>query len=171
MIRHFTATGFVIVGGATLVHWHEKVQEWLPPGGHIEPDEDPVQAVLREVKEETGLDVRILPTSELPEISNLEQVVPPYTVMIEDVYDNKVGKHQHIDLIYFSTPVNLPSSGDLPGVPEGWHWVDRDALVESRALAAPNGKMVAPPEDVLKLGIVGLDLLETGRVDASLTRA
>ena len=29
-------------------------------GGHIEPDEDPVQAVLREVREETGLDVEIV---------------------------------------------------------------------------------------------------------------
>ena len=46
MIRHFTATGFVINGDATLLHWHHRVQAWLPPGGHIEPNEDPVQAVL-----------------------------------------------------------------------------------------------------------------------------
>ena len=64
MIRHFTATGFVINGDATLLHWHRRVQAWLPPGGHVEPDEDPVQAVLREVKEETGLDVQIIPTQQ-----------------------------------------------------------------------------------------------------------
>lgn len=33
---------------------------WAVPGGSIEPDETPVQAAIREVKEETGLEVRIV---------------------------------------------------------------------------------------------------------------
>ena len=32
---------------------------WLPPGGHIEVNEDPIEAVLREVLEETGLEVEV----------------------------------------------------------------------------------------------------------------
>ena len=60
--RHFTATGFVVNGDATLLHWHKKVQEWLPPGGHVDLNEDPVQTTLREIKEETGFDVEIVPT-------------------------------------------------------------------------------------------------------------
>ena len=36
----------------------------LPPGGHIEENEDPVQAALREVCEETGLRAAVVPTSE-----------------------------------------------------------------------------------------------------------
>jgi 8-oxo-dGTP pyrophosphatase MutT (NUDIX family) len=110
MIRHFTSTGMVAYGGAALVHWHAKVQAWLAPGGHVEPNEDPVQATLREVKEETGLDVRILPTSAIPSISNLDQVLPPFTVMIENVIDEKHGAHQHIDFIYFTTPVVDPAT-------------------------------------------------------------
>ena len=54
-VRHFTATGFVVHEGATLLHWHPKVKMWLPPGGHIEPNEDPVEAALREIEEETGV--------------------------------------------------------------------------------------------------------------------
>ena len=42
-VRHFTATGFVVYMDATLLHWHPKVKMWLLPGGHIEPNEDPVQ--------------------------------------------------------------------------------------------------------------------------------
>ena len=37
--------------------------EWTNPGGAIEPGEHPAQAIVREVKEETGLDVRPLRVS------------------------------------------------------------------------------------------------------------
>lgn len=42
-----------------LVH-HKKLQKWVQPGGHIEDHEDPEQAAIREVKEETGLDIVLL---------------------------------------------------------------------------------------------------------------
>ena len=157
MIRHFTSTGIVVSGSASLVHWHAKVQAWLAPGGHIEPNEDPVQATLREVKEETDLDVKILPTYASPSISNLEQVSAPYTIMVEDVYDKEVGKHQHIDFIYFTTPAE-PSSG-LPSVPDGWHWLSEADLKNEKRLQAPNGELVAPPEDVIKLSLEAIQTL------------
>ena len=150
--RHFTATGFVINGDATLLHWHHRVKAWLPPGGHIEPDEDPVQAVLREVKEETGLDVQIIPTQTTPEIPNLDQVTPPRTILVEDVYDQKVGKHQHIDLIYYT---HIP--GPRPNPPEGWIWFTDDDLANGHAAPNPNGISEAPPEDVVTLGLEGIN--------------
>jgi 8-oxo-dGTP pyrophosphatase MutT (NUDIX family) len=36
---------------------HKKLGKWLPPGGHIEPNELPDDAACREVLEETGLKV------------------------------------------------------------------------------------------------------------------
>jgi len=33
---------------------HKKAQLWLPPGGHVEPDEDPKDTVRRECLEELG---------------------------------------------------------------------------------------------------------------------
>ena len=146
--RHFTATGFVVNGDATLLHWHHRVQAWLPPGGHVEPDEDPVQAVLREVKEETGLDVELFPTQYVPEISNLDQVPAPRTILVEDVYDQKVGAHQHIDMIYFCRV-----SGPRPLAPEGWVWYTSDDLANKRAATNPDGIREAPPEDVVTLGL------------------
>ncbi len=162
--RHFTATGFVVHNGATLLHWHHRVQAWLPPGGHIEPDEDPVQAVLREIREETGLEAEIVPASPLPEISNLHQLHPPRTILVEDVYDDKVGKHQHIDLIYFTRVVgddvdarDRDSDEGHPEVPKGWVWVERDELEAGTVIAAASGEICAPPEDVVVLGIAALD--------------
>ncbi len=52
--RHLTATGFVVKDGQVLLHWHRKNRLWLPFGGHLEANEDPVQTVLREVEEGLG---------------------------------------------------------------------------------------------------------------------
>lgn len=153
MIRHFCSTGFVVHDGAILLHWHRKVQAWLPPGGHIEPDEDPVQATLREVLEETGVPVRIVPTTNQLPIGNLGQVEAPYAVMIEDVFDDKYGAHQHIDFIYFTVPVAIP----LPALPDGWRWVSRQDLERAALIPSPNGKSEPPPEDVLKLGLAAIE--------------
>ncbi|MEC9365812.1 MAG: NUDIX domain-containing protein, partial [Chloroflexota bacterium] len=49
------------------LHRHPKIKLWLPPGGHVEADEDPVEAVLREIKEETGL---LAAVSETPNQKN-----------------------------------------------------------------------------------------------------
>ena len=55
---HFTASGFVVSSDRStllLVH-HTKLDKWLQPGGHIEPDDaDLLGAAMREVAEETGL--------------------------------------------------------------------------------------------------------------------
>ena len=85
MIRHFTATAFVIHYNGVALHWHKKIDAWLPPGGHIEPNEDPVQAVLREVYEETGLHVSVVPTSPIIDLAYPKQVLPPFTIEIEEV--------------------------------------------------------------------------------------
>lgn len=39
---------------------HKKAELWLPPGGHVDPGEDPKETVRREAKEELGMDVEFL---------------------------------------------------------------------------------------------------------------
>ena len=56
----FTVAVFVVHQDRVLVVHHRKLDKWLPLGGHIELDEDPEQAALREAKEESGLDVELL---------------------------------------------------------------------------------------------------------------
>ncbi|HEX6506841.1 MAG TPA: NUDIX domain-containing protein [Chloroflexota bacterium] len=99
--RHFTATTFVVHGGKVLLHRHPKQGLWLPPGGHIERDEFPHVAAVREIEEETGLRVR-LHSEELAEALSREMecaVVPqPAFILVEDIN----AFHQHIDLTYFA---------------------------------------------------------------------
>jgi 8-oxo-dGTP pyrophosphatase MutT (NUDIX family) len=156
VIRHFVSTGFVVHDNAVLLHWHGKVQAWLPPGGHIEDNEDPVQAILREVREETGIEVQVVPHQRRLQINNLGQVDAPFAVMVEDVFDQRHGAHQHIDFIYFMRPV-----GD-PATPDGWVWVTRRDLESGTPISSPNGKREPPPEDVLKLGLAAIEAVARG---------
>jgi len=59
--------------GAILLHRREDTQRWSIPGGAMEPGESIAQTVVREVKEETGLDVE--PVSILGVYSNPRHVV------------------------------------------------------------------------------------------------
>lgn len=55
---HLTASAFVVSpdGGSLLLVHHQKLQRWLQPGGHVEPDDvDIFAACAREVREETGV--------------------------------------------------------------------------------------------------------------------
>ena len=153
--RHFVATAFVVYGDAVVLHWHRKVKAWLPPGGHVEANEDPVQAALREVLEETGLRVDIVPTVPLLPMSNIEQVQPPVTILIEDIPDDGEGPHKHIDFIYFTVPKESPDV-----VPPGWKWFTRDELIEGSAAINENGVPAPPPDDVLHLGIAAIEAVE-----------
>ncbi len=136
MIRHQTATGFIVHREKTLLHYHPKVREWLPPGGHIEKNEDPLEAIVREINEETGLSsdykkyndfVYPVPTNEILSISNLEQVYAPYSIMLENVYDREVGEHQHIDHIYFFA-LHIKDEKKMPKLANIWKWVDINQL-------------------------------------------
>ena len=55
--------GVVIFRGKILVlykNYHNKYEGWVLPKGTVEPGEEHAQTALREVKEETGADARIV---------------------------------------------------------------------------------------------------------------
>ena len=152
-IRHFTATGYVVVNESVLLHWHSKVGAFLPPGGHIEPNEDPVQALHREITEETGLEAVIMPHEPLLDISYPQQIYPPVTVMIEDIHDPQTGYHQHIDMIYFCRgPKTLHS------LKKGWFLVTQNQLLNNEAMTSSLGQMITIPDDVRLLSLRAINL-------------
>ena len=94
--RDFTATTFVVHENRTLLLLHRKLGIWVPPGGHIDPNELPDQAALREVREECGLDVELFDQGR--PIGSIRILPQPYCILLEDIGP----QHQHIDLIYFA---------------------------------------------------------------------
>lgn len=89
----------MIEGGRVLMVKHEKLGVYLPPGGHVEPNETPSEAVVREFREETGLLVK--PTGPRLGISSDDVVEEPLplAILLETVrYPGEV--HIHYDLVF-----------------------------------------------------------------------
>ena len=152
--RHFTATGFLVSGDSVLLHWHAKVLEWLPPGGHIEPNEDPVQAVLREIQEETGLKAEIYGAPYLKESMGFPYAIAePRHVLIENINDPVDGVHQHIDMIYYC------KLADRQQKMENWVWVSYDQLIKGTKLGSGD-QQKSPPKDVREIGIHAIQTVQ-----------
>jgi ADP-ribose pyrophosphatase YjhB (NUDIX family) len=146
--RDFTATTFVVHEGRTLLLHHRKLDAWFPPGGHIDPHELPDAAAVREVLEESGLEVELVPAggahlAGLPTDYAGVRVLPqPYCILLEDITPG----HQHIDLIYFARV----SGGSLlhsEREAQGARWLTWDEL------AAPEIH-----EDIRELGRRAIEL-------------
>jgi len=161
--RHFTATGFVVDGSRTLLHWHKRLEQWMPPGGHIEPDEDPVQAVLREIEEETGLETEVIAGKEAAPFDYPKQLPAPYTILVEDI-PGPDEPHKHIDMIYFCRTIDGMAS--RPVDDPTLRWVEEEELRQAEPLdVAGCGVSVAVPEDVRQLALIAIEAGRRARED------
>jgi 8-oxo-dGTP pyrophosphatase MutT (NUDIX family) len=162
-----TVTGFVVYEGLVALHWHQKLAMWLPAGGHIEANEDPVQAVLREINEEFGVVATVLPLApRTPYAGGPEQLEPPHAMLDCIVAPG----HVHVDLCYYC---RLESG--YPGVPEDPAspviWVDADTL--AAGTLARDGVHIAIAPDVQALGLEAIrqaERIEAERITTVATR-
>jgi ADP-ribose pyrophosphatase YjhB (NUDIX family) len=121
--RDFTATTFVVHEGRTLLLLHRKLGKWFPPGGHIDPHELPDHAALREVHEETGLEVELLACGGI--LGPVRVLPQPYCILLEDIGPG----HQHIDLIYFAR-VCGGSLAPAEREARAWRWLTWEELAD-----------------------------------------
>jgi len=156
--RHFTSSVYVVNDGATALHHHERIGLWLPPGGHIDRDELPIEAAKREVEEEIGQSVTI-PGDEQESVGPSSYELPePAHLNLHDIHhydDGSVG-HQHIDFLYYGAVEHRtidPQDGERNDT--HWEWFDHDDLVQDDRLT---------PE-VSKFGREAIDAIEAADLD------
>lgn len=94
----YTADVFVVYQNTVLLRKHDKYKIWLGVGGHIELDEDPNEAAVREVKEEVGLDIVL--DGYIPERAedHSKDLIPPAYLNRHNISDT----HEHISFVYFA---------------------------------------------------------------------
>lgn len=126
MERHFTATVYIFHEDRVLLHLHPKLGKWVPPGGHLEPNETPPEAAAREVKEETGLDIVFLEQENIKiSAANGHSFLRPFLCLLEHVPAHKdTPAHQHMDMIYLARPIQADP------VLEGFRWFSFNDLKE-----------------------------------------
>jgi 8-oxo-dGTP pyrophosphatase MutT (NUDIX family) len=152
--RHMTVSGFVYHDGRVALHWHQKLQMWLPAGGHIEFGEDPYEAAIREVREEFGVEVDLLaPLVRVQYEGGPRQIEPPYTILECWVSP----EHCHVDHVYlFQLVSGYPGVAEDPASPI--HWLNAADL--SLGSAANDGQDVPFEPDVLALSLETIRLGE-----------
>jgi 8-oxo-dGTP pyrophosphatase MutT (NUDIX family) len=98
----FTVAIFVVQDGRVLVIHHRGLGQWLPLGGHIELDEDPEAAAVREAFEESGLEVELVGERAPTTGPGTRALVTPRFLDIHRI----TAVHQHIGMIYWARPKN-----------------------------------------------------------------
>jgi 8-oxo-dGTP pyrophosphatase MutT (NUDIX family) len=127
----FTVAIFVVHEEKVLVIHHRNLKKWLPLGGHIELDEDPETAALREAKEESGLDVELLGERPPTTGPGTRALIAPRFLDIHRISST----HEHIGMIYWARP----KSGTVTLATAEHH--------DIRWCSAPDLKHLQPPMD------------------------
>lgn len=98
----FVISAYIVFKGKVLLVHHPRYNMWLPMGGHIELDEDPEEALFREIKEETGLEVEIMGEKPTTQSASTKPIPAPRYM---DVHEAN-PPHRHINLVYFAKAKN-----------------------------------------------------------------
>lgn len=125
--RHFTVTTTIIHKNKVLLHFHKSLKKWLPIGGHIDRDELPEEAAIREAKEEAGLDIQLYDPDKKIEVKDVRQLKMPMHIMLHNIN----AFHQHIDLAYYATTetFNLePEKGETKNL----RWFTKDEIEKEK---------------------------------------
>lgn len=127
----FVSEVFVVYNNKVLLRKHDKYNIWLSVGGHIELDEDPVQAAIREVKEEVGLDIKIVnPTGEYKTRSGEDYKELNLPISLNRHRMSPI--HEHVCFVYFAkcdTDKVIPEKDT-----DQWKWCSLDEIDDLQSI-------------------------------------
>ena len=119
----FTVEVFVVHKDRVLLRKHDKYGIWLSVGGHVELDEDPNEAAIREVREEVGLEIELYDSRIFKEDGvDRTELIPPI-----GLYGNRISEtHEHVTMVYFA---RAWSDAVIPETEKDeWRWCRKDEI-------------------------------------------
>lgn len=124
--KTLTATVYVVNKNRVLLHMHKKYNSLFPLGGHILEIEVPHECALREVYEESGLQVELYIPKGKMELGSVIQLVEPMYILLENV-----GRPvENLDFIYFATTTQdtvTPQEGESGEL----YWLTKEEVIEN----------------------------------------
>ena len=137
----FTVEVLIVNDHKVLLRKHDKYGIWLSVGGHIELDEDPNEAAVREVQEEVGLKIELYHDKNYPLIKRegYQELVPPEFLNIHRINEN----HKHITLVYFARANTQKLVLSTTEKSEGCKWFTQEELDDPSHQITDNIKMYA----------------------------
>ncbi len=115
----FCSEVFIVHKNKVLLRKHDKYKIWLSVGGHIELDEDPNEAAIREVREEVGLEIELFSSKKLQfSRENIREIIPPEYLLRQKINET----HEHIIFVYFAKTKNTSITLSKTEKTEGTKW-------------------------------------------------
>ncbi|MDD5331886.1 MAG: NUDIX domain-containing protein [Candidatus Nanoarchaeia archaeon] len=125
MKTDLVVSGYIIHQNKVLLIHHRKLDLWLPVGGHIDENETPDQTLLREIREEIGIDVKILNQSDMPLEGNIKSnLAAPFYVNV-----HSVGDHNHCCFFYVCKAIN-PENLKINKELKNFDWFTQEDLTK-----------------------------------------
>jgi 8-oxo-dGTP diphosphatase len=137
MRRAFSVAVYARRSGRVLVIHHRRLATWLPLGGELEPGETPLEAAVRELREESGLAGRFA------RLRGACDGVPPGLLGYEE--HQAGGKGLHMNFVFVADVA--PAAEVTPNHEFAeFRWVDRAELMA-----------LDSPLNVREFGLLALD--------------
>lgn len=135
--RTITSSVYVVYNNKVLLHRHKKYNTLFPLGGKMNEEEVPHETAIREVYEESGLEIKLYNRDSKLALGRVVQLHSPMHTLLENV-GHEV---ENIDFIYFARAFSnevRPQTGESKEL----YWFTKEEI-ESNDNIKPHVKVMA----------------------------